>query len=49
MQFFSYQWPPCLLSRWRRVVAVDSVVAAAEDAGNGVRAILLPRGHRDLR
>jgi len=49
MQFFSYPWPPCLLSRWRRVVAVDSVVAAAEDAGNGVRAILLPLGHRDLR
>jgi hypothetical protein len=49
MQFFSYPWPPCLLSRWRRVVVVDSVVAAAEDAGNAVRAILPPRGHRDLK
>jgi len=24
-------------------------VAAAEDAGNAVRAILPPRGHRDLK
>jgi len=49
MQFFSSPLPPCLLSWWRRVVAVDSVVAAAEDAVNAVRAILLLPGRRDLK